>query len=99
MNHDLPIRIILESPPAGVDFGVQKGKGNQYETIEKQRSNNNDLSFEFKISVNESQTSLPSFTGPYVQGTLNGRFIYIDIGTCAGQIDSVCLPISKIPGV
>jgi hypothetical protein len=97
MNHDLPIRIILESPPAGVDFGVQKGKGNQYETIQKQRSNNNDLRFEFKISVNESQTSLPNFTGPYVQGPLNERFIYINIGTYAGQIDSAWSRRLKIP--
>ena len=97
MNHDLPIRIILENPPAGVDFGVQKGKGNQYETIQKQRSNNNDLSFELKISVNESQTSLPNFTGPYVQGPLNERFIYIDIGTYAGQIDSAWSRRLKIP--
>ena len=97
MNHDLPIRIILKNPPTGVDFGVQKGKGNQYETIQKQRSNNNDLSFEFKISVNESQTSLPNFTGPYVQGPLNERFIYIDIGTYAGQIDSVWSRRLKIP--
>ena len=97
MNHDLPIRIILERPPTGVDFGVQKGKGNQYETIQKQRSNNNDLSFEFKISINESQTSLPNFTGPYVQGPLNERFIYIDIGTYAGQIGTVWSRRLKIP--
>ena len=97
MNHDLPIRIILEGPPTGVDFGVQKGKGNQYETIQKQRSNNNDLSFEFKILVKEGQTSLPDFTGPYVQGPLNERFIYIDIGTYAGQIDSVWGRRLKIP--
>ena len=97
MNQEIPIRIILESPPTGVDFGVQKGKGNQYETIQKQRSNNNDLRFEFEISVNESQTSKPNFTGPYVQGPLNERFIYIDIGTCAGQIDSVWSRRLKIP--
>ena len=97
MNQELPIRIILERPPTGVDFGIQKGKGNQYEIIQKQRSNNNDLCFEFKISVKESKTSLPNFTGPYVQGPLNERFIYIDIGTCAGQIDSVWSRRLKIP--
>jgi Family of unknown function (DUF5990) len=97
MNDELSIRIILESPPTGVDFGIQKGKGNQYEIIQKQRSNNNDLSFELKISVKESQNSLPDFTGPYVQGPLNERFIYIDIGTCAGQIDSVWTRRLKIP--
>ena len=97
MNQELPIRIILERPPTGVDFGIQKGKGNPYETIQKQRSNNNDLSFAFKILVKEGQTSLPDFTGPYVQGPINGRFIYIDIGTCAGQVDSVWSRRLKIP--
>jgi hypothetical protein len=97
MNQELPIRIILEGPPIGVDFGIQKGSGNQYETIQKQRSNNNDLCFEFKISIKESKTSLPNFTGQYVQGPLNERFIYIDIGTCAGQIGSVWSRRLKIP--
>ena len=97
MNQELHIRIILESPPSGVVFGIQKGKGNQYETILKQKSNNNDLCFEFEISVKEGQTSLPNFTGPYVQGSLNERFIYIDIGTYAGQIDSIWSRRLKIP--
>ena len=97
MNHELLIRIILEKPPTGVDFGIQKGKGNPYETIQKQRSNNNDLSFELKILVKEGQTLLPDFTGPYVHGPLNERFIYIEIGTCAGQVDSVWSRRLKIP--
>ena len=97
MNQELPIRIILEKPPTGVDFGIQKGNGNEYETIQKQRANNNDLCFEFKISIKESKTYLPNFSGPYVQGPLNERFIYVDIGTCAGQIDSVWSRRLKIP--
>jgi hypothetical protein len=43
MNQELFVRIILESPPIGVDFGIQKGSGNKYETILKQRSSKNDL--------------------------------------------------------
>ncbi|MBK7428274.1 MAG: hypothetical protein IPI60_15275 [Saprospiraceae bacterium] len=97
MNQEITIRIILESPPTGVDFGVQKGNGSKYETIQKQRSNNNNLSFEFKISVKESKTPLPNFTGPFVQGPKNERFIYIDIGTYAGQVDSVWGRRLKIP--
>ena len=97
MNQELSIRIILESPPAGVDFGIQKGSGNTYETILKQRSSNQDLCFEFKISVKESKTSLHNFTGPYVQGPSNERFIYVDIGTAAGQINSVWTRRLKIP--
>jgi Family of unknown function (DUF5990) len=97
MNQELPIRIILEAPPAGVDFGIQKGNGNQYETIQKQRSDKNDLCFEFKISVKENKSSLYNFTGPYVQGPSNERFIYVDIGTAAGQLSSVWTRRLKIP--
>ena len=97
MNKELSIRIILESPPPGVDFGIQKGSGNKYETILKQRSIDKDLCFEFKISVKENQAALPDFKGPYVQGPSNERFIYVDIGTAAGQFDSVWTRRLKIP--
>ena len=97
MNQELSIRIILENPPTGVDFGIQKGSGNQYETILNQRSIKNDLCFEFKVFVRESKSSLYNFTGPYVQGPSNERFIYIDIGTAAGQINSAWNRRLKIP--
>ena len=97
MNQELPIRIILQSPPTGVDFGIQKGNGNKYEIIQKQQSNKNDLCFKFEISVKETSNALPDFKGPYVQGPLSERFIYIDIGTCAGQINSVWSRRLKIP--
>ena len=35
MNQEIPIRIILENPPPGVDFGIQKERGSKYETILK----------------------------------------------------------------
>jgi hypothetical protein len=97
MNQELSIRIILESPPPGVDFGIQKGSGNNYETILKQRSGKEDLCFEFNISVKEKQAASYNFTGPYVQGPSNERFIYVDIGTAAGQIDSVWTRRLKVP--
>ena len=97
MNQELPVRIILECPPAGVDFGLQKGSGNNYQTIQTQRSDGNDLCFELKISVRESKTSEFTFTGPFVQGPPQERFIYIDIGTAAGQLNSVWSRRLKIP--
>jgi hypothetical protein len=89
MNQELTIRIILESPPMGVDFGIQKGSGHAYETLLKQRSGKKDLHFEFKVSVKENKPAFYNFTGPVVHGPANERFIYIDIGTAAGQADSV----------
>lgn len=97
MNHGLAVKIILESPPAGVDFGIQKGSGKGYETILKQRSGKDDLCFEFKILVKEGKASSLDFAGPFVQGPPNERFIYVDIGTAAGQVNSVWSRRMKIP--
>ena len=97
MNKEISLRIILESPPTGVDFGIQKGSGSQYETIQKQRSNIIDLCFDLRILVKVSKTGLPDFSGALVQGSTAERFIYVDIGTCAGQIGSLWSRRLKIP--
>jgi uncharacterized protein DUF5990 len=49
VERELNLRIILESPPAGVDYALQKGRGGDYETIQTQRSKGRDLHFEFKV--------------------------------------------------
>jgi Family of unknown function (DUF5990) len=58
---ELTLRIILEKPPAGVDFGLQKGRGRNYETIQKQTLQaqvlqTNDLHFEFTVELNPEAT-------------------------------------------
>jgi hypothetical protein len=83
------LRIVLERPPEGVDFGLQKGRGSAYETVQKQRSEGKDLVFEFAVG--------PAFVGPFVQGPPSGRFVYIDIGTYAGQTDSCWSRRLKVP--
>ena len=98
MEHDLTLRIVLEKPTAGADFGVQKGKGSEYETVQTQRSKGKDLSFEFPVRVKTgTKTSAPNFLGPFVQGPTGERFIYIDIGTYAGQIETGWSRRLKIP--
>lgn len=97
MSQELPLRIILVSPPAGVVFGIQKGTGSHYETIFLQESDSNDLQFDFKILLKETKTSSYSFAGPIVQGPPTERFIYIDIGTAAGQTNSEWTRRLKIP--
>jgi hypothetical protein len=46
MELELRLRIILFAPPAGVEFGLQHGKGSGYETIQTQGSKGNDLRFD-----------------------------------------------------
>jgi hypothetical protein len=97
MDKELTLRIVLEKPPAGIDFGLQKGSGSKYETIQKQRSANKDLDFEFTVKIKNNTSAQPIFTGLFVQGTSGNRFIYIDIGTCAGQANTVWSRRLKVP--
>ncbi len=96
LERELTLRIVLEAPPAGVDFGLQRGRGNDYETIQTQRSKDKDLRFEFAVRV-KGQGQHCNFLGPFVQGPPAGRFVYIDIGTYAGQFDTCWSRRLKIP--
>ena len=97
MEADLNLRIVLEKPPAGVDFGLQKGHGSDYETVQVQRSKNKDLRFEFAVRVKQGKDGTPNFLGPFAQGPANSRFVYLDIGTYAGQTDTPWSRRLKIP--
>ena len=90
------LRIILVTPPAGVDFGVQDGKGNDYKTIQKQRSKGADLTFEFTATSKDNRDDgLPNFLGTLMQGPVAERFV--DIGKLAGQTDSCWDRRIKVP--
>jgi uncharacterized protein DUF5990 len=91
-------RIVLEAPPPGVDFGLQNGRGSIYETVQTRRSTGGDLTFEFTLDVRSpaSDTAI-DFAGACVQGPRGQRFVYLDVGTMAGQIDSPWTRRIKIP--
>ena len=98
MVRELTLRIIIEQPPPGVDFGLQKGSGSVYETVQKQRSQGKDLIFEFQPSIKDGVSdSMAALGGPFVQGPPRQRFVYVDIGTCAGQADSCWSRRLKVP--
>ncbi len=99
MEQELTFRIILSKPTKGVVFGLQKGSGSRYETIQKQKCASDELIFECPISVkgDEQKDPLPKLSGPFVQGAAPNKFIYIDIGTCAGQMDTPWSRRLKIP--
>jgi hypothetical protein len=92
------LRIVLEKPTAGVDFGLQKGHGNDYEVVAKQRSKGSDLEFELTVTAKTGRdNNLPNFTGPFIQGPAGERFVYINIGTYAGQTNTRWSRRLKIP--
>jgi hypothetical protein len=97
MDHELNLRIILQNPSPGVDFALQKGSGNNFGIIQKQRSFTGDLHFECTVKIKPGKNEAPNFLGPFVQGPKGERFIYIGIGKFAGQLDSLWDRRLKIP--
>jgi hypothetical protein len=99
MESEITLQIILIKPTPGVIFGLQKGSGSKYETVQKQIPVSNDLAFACTIKVkgDRSKAEAPRFSGGFVQGPADNRFVYIDIGTCAGQIGTVWSRRLKIP--
>jgi len=99
---NLPLRIIVQKPPAGLDYGLQKGSGSQYETVQTKRTDGGDIEFSLEVELkNDGQAkSEPRFGGPFIQGPPTGRFIYIDIGQSAGQAGAfggrIKIPFSDI---
>ena len=85
MTSEVPMRLVLVDPPPGIDFGIQHGRGTGYETRFVQQGTRGDLVFDFSMKVTESRDGLPSFQGPFAQGPPASRFVYVDVGTYAGQ--------------
>jgi hypothetical protein len=85
---ELSLHIILEKPTPGVAFGLQKGSGNKYETIQIQRCDSGDLNFYLTVTVkgDRLKDTLPRFGSSFIQGPYMGNFIYLDIGTLTGQL-------------
>ncbi|WP_461125807.1 DUF5990 family protein [Spirosoma aerophilum] len=97
MKQEVKLHIRLESPPPGVDFSIQSGSGHQYNTLQKQRSTLQDLSFECTVTAKTGADNQPDFAGAVVQGPPANRFIYINIGKSARQFDSVWSRRLKVP--
>ncbi len=95
---EISLRIILKKPTPGVDFALQKGGGSKYETVQKQRSSaNKDLKFDFSVTVRTAKDGVLDFFGPHVQGARGDRYVYIDIGTYAGQTNTPWSRRLKVP--
>jgi hypothetical protein len=87
MKIELPIRLVLIRPPAGVIYAIQRGRGSNYTAESAQQPESGDVAFEVPITVAD-KGGRPNFLGEYVQGPSGRRFIYVDVGKYAGQKDT-----------
>ena len=86
MEYPVTLRIVVVSPPAGVNFSLEDDKGH---LVSITKSTGSNITFDFSGVVKENRrTGTPNFTGPFAQGTPSKRFLYINIGQLAGQQDS-----------
>ena len=63
---------------------VQKGRDELLAPAERTKEK---LRFDFEIDV-QMESGMPNFLGKFSQGPKQSRFIYINSGTYAGQLDS-----------
>ncbi len=91
------LRIIVLAPIAGVAYGVQDGKGTHYKVSLLQKSTERDLIFEIRVPAKKSTSGQPNFTGALAQGPPAARFVYLNIGKSAGQLDCAWDRRLKVP--
>jgi len=81
MKHQIPVRIIVLRPLAGVAMLVQRGKD---ELLPPSTKSAESLIFDLELTVDMTETR-PNFLGKYAQGPRDARFIYVNSGTYADQ--------------
>ena len=96
VEHQLRLRVTVVRPPAGVQLCLQRG---QSEHVSPSLSTGEDVSFELAVRVKEAGPpgEPPRFLGPFVQGPTGARFVYVCVGTLAGQADSPWTRRAKVP--
>jgi len=89
---EVPIRIRVLDPAAGIMMKVQCGRD---ELLPPERESKKELVFEFTITADMS-AEVPNFLGKYTQGPKDQRFIYVNSGQSAGQLDTDIVRRAKI---
>ena len=82
-TRELTIRIVVKGAPPGVRFAVQRGKS---DLLAPGRHDENEIVFDVPVRVSPRPGSrVPNLLGPYAQGPVSDRFLYVNSGTLAGQ--------------
>lgn len=85
-ENSITLHITLEKPPLNLTYSLQKGSGSNYDPVQVQASIGDNLYFQLSVEIKGAPETheVPDFRGPFVQGPVGGRFIYLDIGSYAG---------------
>jgi hypothetical protein len=90
----LALRIVVVDPPPGILWALQLGRD---ELVKPTASTGNRLSFDFVVDVvSGDSTHAIKLRGPAVQGRPGERFVYLCVGSYAGQVDAPASGRAKI---
>lgn len=95
VERQLPVRVTVLRPPPGVLFRVQSGKSElEAPSAESAAA----ISFDLTLrAVDTRADGKPNFLGGFAQGPADGRFLYVNSGTRAGQAGSPWDRRAKVP--
>jgi hypothetical protein len=91
---ELQMRSTVSGPPPGVAMRMQRDR---FDLVDAIASDADALVFAFTVAVADAQSSPPRFTGAFTQGPADKRFVYVNVGTAAGQRDSPWSRRIKVP--
>lgn len=81
----IALRLIVRHPLPGVALGVQRGRD---ELLAPCIVSADAVTFEFSLAVQRRADGSMQLRGPEVQGPPAARFVYVTVGTRAGQAGS-----------
>ncbi len=87
------LRIIVEEPLPGVALAMQRGRD---ELVPPTSATDRAVTFELEAEVRPRPEGGFSLRGPEMQGPPAARFIYVNVGTSAGQLGSPWTRRAKI---
>jgi hypothetical protein len=95
MNQEIPFRITVVHPLAGVAFRLQREKAADLDAPTE--TSEDHISFDFSLRVKGDRADgVPQLVGTWAQGPPTDRFVYINSGTMAGQADSCWTRRAKV---
>lgn len=85
MKIEVPLRAVLEAPPEGVRWALQRSKGDLSDLAAPTTMSSERITFEFTVQAELTAEGGVRLTGPAVQGPPTARFFYLNTGIYAAD--------------
>jgi hypothetical protein len=85
---EVTLRLVVRRPAPGASMRVQRGATTARELVDPVATSAEAMLFELRLGVRERPDGTLELRGPEVQGSADGRFIYVNSGMYAGEIVS-----------